>query len=85
MWTNAKYIPGCAISGDLLTPCAILSNVMQHNQLDILAALTSLLRSVKELKKLQPTPLQHWHTYAATLQKCLKEGDHTIYQAQQLK
>ena len=30
---------------------------MQHDQLDIIAALTGLLRSVKEVEKLQSTPL----------------------------
>ena len=85
MWTNAKYILGCAVFVDILSPCAILSKVMQYDHLDILTALTSLLRSVKELEKLQSIPLQRWPTYAATVKKCSMEGDYIIYQAQQLK
>ena len=48
-WINSKYLLGCALFVDLLTPCTILSKVMQSDDLDILAVLTSLLRSVKEL------------------------------------
>ena len=84
-WTNAKYILGCAIFVDLLTPCVSLSKVMQQDNLDILAALTGLLKSVKELEKLESSPLQQWPTYVATVKKCSKEGENTIYQAQQLK
>ena len=75
-WTIAKYILGCAI---FITLCAIL--VMQHNQLDILAALDCLLRSVKEVEKLESTQA---HTCSHG-QKCSKEGDSTIKKAQQLK
>ena len=84
-WTNAKYSLGCAIFVDLLTPCVSLSKVMQQDNLDILAALTGLVKSVKELEKLESLPLQQWPTYVATVRKCSKEGENTIYQAQQLK
>ena len=40
---DAKYILGCAVFVNMLSPCVILSKVMQY---DILAALTSLLRSI---------------------------------------
>ena len=36
-WTNAKYLLGCALFVDLLTPCSILSKVMQRDDLDILS------------------------------------------------
>ena len=71
-WTNAKYILGCAIFVDLLTLCASLSKVMQQDNLDILAAFTGLLKSVKELEKLESSPLQQWPTYAAIVKKCSK-------------
>ena len=50
-WINSKYLLGCALFVDLLTPCTVLSKVMQSDDLDILAVLTSLLRSVKEVDK----------------------------------
>lgn len=58
---------------------------MQSDQLDILGALTALLRSVKEVNKLESTPLYLWSTYAATVRKCSIEGESTVYQAQELK
>ena len=64
---------------DLLTPCTVLSKVMQSNDLDILAAITSLLRSVKEVDKLSSTPLDRWPTYAATLLKCTENDGATFY------
>ena len=51
MWTNAKYILGYATLVELLAPCAVLSKVMQLNQLDILAALTSLVPRHEGRKK----------------------------------
>ena len=85
-WVNAKYILGCAVFVDVLSPCVILSKVMQLDNLDILAALSSLLRSVKELDKLNSTPVAQWPTYASTINKCTTNEDGTTtYQAQRLK
>lgn len=83
-WINGKYLLGCAFFMDLLTPCSILSKVMQSDDLDILAALTSLLRSVKEVDKLSSTPLERWPTYAATLLKCTNNDGAISYQSQVL-
>ena len=57
-WTNAKYLLGCAIFIDVLTPCAILSKTMQSDSLDILGALTCLIRTTKETNKLSSKPLE---------------------------
>ena len=56
-WLDAKYLLGCAVFVDVLTLCAIFSKVMQSSELDILAALTSLLHTVKETDKLSSLPL----------------------------
>ena len=42
-WTDTKYVLGCAVFVDIFTPSAIFSKVMQSDELDILAALTSLM------------------------------------------
>ena len=57
-WTNAKYILGCALFVDLLTPCVILSKVMQSDELGILKAISSVLKSLKEIEKLTTKPLK---------------------------
>ena len=58
---------------------------MQHDDLDILSVLTSLLRSVKEIEKLSMTALDKWLTYAATLVKCTGNDGAIIYHSQNLK
>ena len=54
---NAKYLLGCAVFYDILTPCAILSKVMLHDHLDILEALTAALMAAKETDTLSTTDL----------------------------
>ena len=48
-WTIAKYLLGYyARYIDLLTPCALLSKVMQNDHLDILEALSAVLMVLKK-------------------------------------
>ena len=72
-WIQAKYILGCALFIDILTPCSIFSKVMQFDEIDILGALTSLLRTLKEVDKLASK--RAWPTFAATQKKLTEEGD----------
>ena len=53
-------------------PPAFFSKVMQSDELDIVGALTSLLRTIKETEKLRSLPLAQWPVYFATMKK-LKE------------
>ena len=73
-WINAKYILGCAFFLDLLKPCVTMSKVMQRDDLDILRALTSLVRTVKEVKILSSKPLDDWEEYSDTLKK-IEDGN----------
>lgn len=84
-WLNAKYVLGCAFFSDLLSPCAVLSKILQNDSLDILCAFTSLLRTVQELNKLSSKSLQHWHTYSATLKSITEEDGNKCYQQQTTK
>ena len=84
-WVDAKYLLGCAVFIDVLTPCAIFSKVMQSDELDILAALASLLRTIKETEKLSSLPLVQWPVYSATLKKLEEENGKKVYQCQELK
>ena len=83
-WGDAKYLLGCAVFVDLLAPCAIFSKSMQEDEVDILGALSYLLRTVKETNKLSAKPLDQCPTYAATV-KITKEGVEWLYQGQKLK
>ena len=83
-WTDAKYMLGCAVFVDILTPSAIFSKVMQSDELDILAALTSLLRTIKETEKLRSLPLAQWPVYSATLKNVKDENGQKVFQCQNL-
>ncbi len=84
-WVDAKYLLGCALFIDLLTPCGIFSKSMQANELDILGALSYLLKTVKETNKLNAKPLDQWPKYATTLKKITVEDGEHVYQGQVLK
>ena len=84
-WLDAKYLLGCAVFVDLLTPCAIFSKTMQFDSLDILGALTSLLHTVKSTNILSTGSLQQWPTYSATLKKVTEENGKFSFQCQVLK
>ena len=85
-WTDAKYLLGCALFVDLLTPCAIFSKCMQEDELNLLAALTFLLRTIKVTDRLSSKSLEQWPVYNSTLQKLTDEGGETnVYQLQKLK
>ena len=70
---------------DLLNPCATSSKSMQSDEIDILGAFSSLLKTVSETDQLNSKPLEKWATYAATQRKCTVEGGVEVYKCQELK
>ena len=84
-WIEGQYLLGCAMFVDLLTPCSILSIVMQSDEVDILLALNSVLKTMKETEKLSSKPLDQWSTYAATIKKITCEHEEIFYQCQEIK
>ena len=57
----------------------------KSNEADIVAALTSLLKTLREMETLSSKPLTQWSTYSATIGKFTKEGEKTLYQLQGVK
>lgn len=84
-WADARYILGCAFYSDLLSPCAIFSQVLQSDTLDILGAFTSLLRTIQELNKLNSKKLEQWPSYSAICKSLTQEDDKKLYQQQVLR
>ena len=75
------YLSGYAFFIDLLLPCSIFSKVLQSDDLDVLGAFSSLLRTAKELERLSAMGLECWPTYSATLKKLVGSDDgETTYQ-----
>ena len=84
-WTNAKYILGYALFINLLTPCSIFSKSMQSDEIDILGALTSILRMLKEVDKLTSTSLEEWPMFSRISKKINDEDGVKFYQSQELQ
>ena len=66
-------------------PVPYVSKSMQCDNLDILGALTSLVRTVKETNKLSNKPLDQWPTYSSTVKKIEDQTGEPTYQCQELK
>lgn len=62
-WVDAKYLLGCAFFIDLLLPCSIFSKVLQEDDLDVLEAFSSLLRTAKELDRLSSKGLANLYSH----------------------
>ena len=62
-WLHAKCLLDYAVFVDILTPYAIFLKVMQSDELDILSALSGLVRTVKETEKSSSLPLAEWPVY----------------------
>ena len=58
---------------------------MQNDEIDILGALTSLLKTLCETETLTSKPLEQWSTYSATLKKFTNEDNKVLYQSQEVK
>lgn len=58
---------------------------MQSDEVDILAALTSLLKTMKETDKLSSKHLDQWPTYTATIKKITCEDEAIVFQGQEIK
>ena len=84
-WINAKYVLGCALFIDLLTPCSIFSKAMQSDSLDIVGALTCLISTVKETDRRKTKPLSQWPSCSSTLSKIALEDAEHVYQCQRLE
>ena len=56
-WTQAKIILSCAHYIDILDPAASLSLSLQGDDLDIIKAIQSVLKSQQAMEQLKETPL----------------------------
>ena len=58
---------------------------MQNDEVDIVAALTGLIKTLCEMETLSSKPLTQWQTYSATKRKFTQQGDKIMYQLQEVK
>ena len=83
-WVDGKHLLGCAVFIDVLNPYAVYSKTMQGNEIDILGALTSLLKTVRDTDKLSTKLLEQWPTFAVTQKKCTVDNGRKVCQCQEL-
>ena len=77
-WVNAKYILGCALFVDLLTPCTTFSKSMQSDEVHILGALTCLLKTLKETENSVPSLLTNGLLTLLPLKSALKRWQQNV-------
>ena len=58
---------------------------MQNDEIDILGALTSLLKTLRETETPVTKPLKQWSTYSGTLKKLTNADNKVFYQSQEVK
>ena len=58
---------------------------MQNDEVDIVAALTGLIKTLCEMETLSSKPFTQWPTYSATKRKFSKQDDKMMYQSQEVK
>ena len=58
---------------------------MQDDEVDIVAALTSLLKTLHEMETLSSKPLTQWPTYSATKKNYQGKREKMLYQSQEVK
>ena len=67
---DAKYLLRCAFCQSSVNKCNF-SKVLQKDDIDILEALTSLLRTIKDVNKLSDKSLEHWKIQPYSTQQFL--------------
>ena len=55
-WRDAKVLVGCAFFSDLFKPGAIFCEVLQKNEMCILSAVETTLKTKKAIEKIKATP-----------------------------
>ena len=84
-WTHAKIILSCAHYIDILDPVASLSLSLQGDDLDIIKAIQSVLKSHRAMEQLKETPLTNWFAIRRVMDNLLESADgKTTYQGIEL-
>lgn len=58
-WRDCKMLLGCVLFHDLLKPCAILCKVLQQDEICMVGAIESLLKTKRNLDKLKTTAFEN--------------------------
>ena len=84
-WQNSKVLLGCAFFHDLLKPSAILSKILQEDELCVVRAIESVLKTKKSMDKMKVTVFEELPTVKKVLTRVQHEHGSVTYQAAELK
>ena len=83
-WKDSMILFGCSFFHDLLKPCAILSKVLQDNELCVTDAIEALLKTKKNIQKLRATSFEDLPTVKKVMSRIQDTDNGTTYQGVQL-
>ena len=66
-WQNSKILLGCAVFHDLLKPSAMLCKILQEDELCVVRAIESLLKTKKSMEKLKAAAFEELPTVMKVL------------------
>ena len=84
-WQNSKILLGCAFFHDLLKPTAILCKVLQEDELCVVRAIESVLKTKKSMDKMKAARFEELPTVKKVLGRVQKQDGIVTYQAADLK
>ena len=84
-WQNFKVILGCACFCELLKPAASLCKILQSDELCVVRAIESIMKTKKAFDKLKSTELEELPMIKKVILRVKKEGESHTYQSADLK
>ena len=84
-WQRFKYLLGSALFHDLLKPSATMCKVLQEDELCVVRAIESVLRTKRSMDKVRETPFEELPTVKKVLERIQQEDGTVSYQTAELK
>ena len=84
-WQSSQVLLGCAVFRDILNPPSILCKVLQEDEVCVVRAIESILKTKKSLDKLKLTTFEELPTVKMVLSRIKEEDGSNTYQGVVLK
>ena len=84
-WQNFKYLLGSALFHDLLKPSATMYKVLQEDELCVVRAIESVVRTKRSMDKVRETPFEELPTVKKVLERIHRKDGTISYQTAELK
>ena len=84
-WQDSKILFGCAFFHDLLKPCATLCKILQEDEICMVQAIESVMKTKKSLEKIKTVELEELPSIKKVLGRIKEEEVGVTYQGVELK